>query len=52
MSSVESEGLEGSLHKNEQIIVSLLVGGGYPQAIGIQLLWFFRGLFFGGVFLG
>jgi len=27
---VESEGLQGSLHKNEQIIISLLVGGGYP----------------------
>ena len=30
---VESEGLQGSVHKNEQITISLLVGGGYPQDI-------------------
>ena len=29
--TVESEGLWGALHKNEQVIISLLVGGGYPQ---------------------
>ena len=29
--TVESKGLQGALHKNEQIIISLLVGGGYPQ---------------------
>ena len=26
--TVESEGLSGALHKNEQIIISLLMGGG------------------------
>ena len=31
--TVESEGLQGSLHKNEQLSISLLVGGGYTQTI-------------------
>ena len=31
---MESEGFVGGpLHKNELIIISLLVGGGYPQGI-------------------
>ena len=30
--TVEYKGLQGALHKNEQIIVSLLVGGGCPQS--------------------
>ena len=31
--TVESEGLQGSFHKNEQTVNSLLVGGGYSQNI-------------------
>ena len=33
LTTVKSEGLEGALHKNEQTIISLLVGGGCPQMI-------------------
>ena len=32
---LESEGLWGALHKNEEIIISLLVGGGYHQIMAI-----------------
>ena len=40
--SVESEGLQGALHRNEQIIIiSLLVGGGYPQSIQVSIIYIY-----------
>ena len=33
------EGLWVALHKNEQIIISLLVGGGYPQVRTINHMY-------------
>ena len=36
--TVEFFCLEGALHKNEQTIISLLVGGGYPHII-LYMIW-------------
>ena len=33
---MKSEGLKWSLHKNDEIIISLLVGGEYPQPIAVM----------------